>query len=113
MRSYEVGTVAVVAPTNPVVAGDGWYDAETGEGPGRQWHWSRKEGRLSFRNPKTPVTLYLEINQPVTSLPASQAVEVRGPSGSPDHGDRGSGFDPADPYPDVDRSNWAPPTPSI
>jgi len=82
MRSYEVGTVSVVAPTNPVVAGDGWYDAETGEGSGRQWHWSRKEGRLSFRNPKTPVTVYLEISQPVTSLPASQAVEVRGPSGS-------------------------------
>ena len=82
MRSYEVGTVSVVAPTNPMVAGDGWYDAETGEGPGRQWQWSRKEGRLSFRNPKSAVTVYLEINQPVTSLPASQAVEVRGPSGS-------------------------------
>ena len=81
MRSYEVGTVAVEAPSNPVVAGEGWYDAETGEGPGRQWQWSRKDARLSFRNPKAPVTLYLEFNQPVTALPASQAVEVRGPAG--------------------------------
>ena len=82
MRSYEGGTVSVVAPTNPVVAGEGWHNPETGEGPGRQWQWSRKEGRLSFRNPKAPVTLYLEINQPVTALPSSQAVDVRGPSGS-------------------------------
>jgi hypothetical protein len=81
MRSYEVATLAVVPTSNPVVAGDGWYDAETGEGPGREWQWSRREGRLSFRNPKAPVTLYLQVNQPVTALPASQAVEVAGPTG--------------------------------
>lgn len=81
MRSYEVASTTVIAPTNPVVAGEGWYDPEAGEGPGRQWHWSRRDNRLSFRNPKAPVTLYLEINQPVTTLPASQAVEVRSAGG--------------------------------
>ena len=81
MRSYEVATLAVAAPSNPVVAGEGWYDAETGEGPGREWQWSRREGRLAFRNPRVASTLYLQVNQPVTALPASQSVEVRGPGG--------------------------------
>jgi len=81
MRAYEVASVMVGAATNPVVASDGWYDAETGEAPGREWRWSRREGHLSFATPKTPITLYLQMDQPVTSLPASQAVEVRGPSG--------------------------------
>jgi len=81
MRSYEVGTAAVVATTNPVVAGDGWHNAETGEGPGREWQWSRKEAKLLFRNPEAPAVLYLQVNQPVTTLRASQAVEVRAASG--------------------------------
>ena len=81
MRAYEVASVTVAMVTNPVVASDGWYDAETGESPGREWRWSRREGHLSFATPKTPITLYLQMDQPVASLPASQAVEVRGPSG--------------------------------
>ncbi|HZI81466.1 MAG TPA: hypothetical protein VFD69_18225 [Vicinamibacterales bacterium] len=81
MRSYEVATVAVTPAANPVVAEAGWHDAESGEAPGREWRWSRRESHLSFANPKAPVTLYLQFDQPVASLPASQAVEVRGPSG--------------------------------
>ena len=81
MRAYEVASVTVGTVTNPVVASEGWYDAETGEAPGREWRWSRREGHLSFATPKTPITLYLQMDQPVASLPASQAVEVRGPSG--------------------------------
>jgi hypothetical protein len=81
MRSYEVAKVSVQPLSNPVVAADGWYDVETGEGPGREWHWSRKDNRLSFRNPRAPATLYLQVDQPVTALPASQAVEVRGSNG--------------------------------
>ena len=101
MRSYEVGTVSVAAPTNPVVPGDGWHDAEAGEGPGRQWNWSRSEGRLAFRNPKAPVTVYLEMNQPVTALPASQAVDVRGPGGSLATVALSAGLDPTGPHPAV------------
>jgi hypothetical protein len=81
MRAYEVASVMVATATNPVVASDGWYDAETGEAPGREWRWSRREGHLSFATARTPITLYLQVDQPVTSLPASQAVEVRGSSG--------------------------------
>jgi hypothetical protein len=81
MRSYEVGSMTVTPTSNPVSA-DGWYDPETGESPGREWRWSRRESRLSFANPKAPITLYLEIDQPVSALPASQTVEVRGQSGA-------------------------------
>jgi hypothetical protein len=82
MRSYEVASLAVTPAANPVVPESGWYDPESGESPGREWRWSRRESHLSFANPKAPITLYLQMDQPVVSLPASQAVEVRGPSGS-------------------------------
>lgn len=81
MRSYEVATLVVTPAANPVVPEAGWYDPESGESPGREWRWSRRESHLSFANPKAPITLYLQVDQPVTSLPASQAVEVRGPAG--------------------------------
>lgn len=81
MRSYEVATLTVTPAANPVVPESGWYDPESGESPGREWRWSRRESHLSFANPKAPITLYLQLDQPVTSLPASQAVEVRGPAG--------------------------------
>ena len=82
MRSYEVATLTVTPAANPVVPETGWYDPESGESPGREWRWSRRESHLSFANPKAPITLYLQLDQPVTSLPASQAVEVRGPAGA-------------------------------
>jgi hypothetical protein len=81
MRSYEVAVLAVTPPANPVAAESGWYDPESGESPGREWRWSRGEGHLTFANPKSPITLYLQLDQPVASLPASQTVEVRGPLG--------------------------------
>jgi hypothetical protein len=81
MRSYEVATFTVTPAANPVIPEAGWYDAETGEGPGREWRWSRREAHLSFANPKAPITLYLQLDQPVASLPASQAVEVRNTTG--------------------------------
>jgi hypothetical protein len=81
MRSYEVAGLTVVPANNPVAAEQGWYDPETGESPGREWRWSKRESHLSFDNPRAPVTLYLQFDQPVAGLPASQAVEVRGPSG--------------------------------
>jgi hypothetical protein len=81
MRSYEVAVLGVTPVANPVAAESGWYDPESGESPGREWRWSRGEGHLSFANPKAAITLYLQLDQPVTSLPASQTVEVRGPLG--------------------------------
>jgi hypothetical protein len=81
MHSYEVAVLTVTPSANPVVPEAGWYDPESGESPGREWRWSRRESRLSFANPKAPITLYLQIDQPVTSLPASQVVEIRGQSG--------------------------------
>jgi len=81
MRAYDVASVMVAPVTNPVAA-EGWYDPETGEAPGRQWRWSRRESHLSFANPKAPITLYLQFDQPVASLPTSQAVEVRSPAGA-------------------------------
>src|SRR5436189_180517 len=56
MRAYEVAAVMVASATNPVTASDGWYDAETGEAPGREWRWSRREAHLSFATPKAPIT---------------------------------------------------------
>ena len=62
-----------------VVFKDGWHATEFGtEGPGREWQWSRKDGILSFRNPKRDVRFYLQLDQPVpNALSEPQQVDIR------------------------------------
>jgi hypothetical protein len=46
----------------------GWHDAEVADAAsGIEWQWSKKEGLLSFRNPKREVELFLDVDQPVPS----------------------------------------------
>ena len=61
-----------------VVFRDGWHETEVAdETSGIEWQWSRKEGTLSFRNPKRDVVIFLQTDQPVKALPEPQQVEVR------------------------------------
>ena len=60
-----------------VVFRDGWHETEVGdETSGVEWQWSKKEGTLSFRNPKRDIVFILQADNPV-ALPESQRVEVR------------------------------------
>jgi hypothetical protein len=80
-RSYNVATFNMRLQSDNlfVVFKDGWHDTETGdEGSGLEWQWSRKEGTLSFRNPKRDVVLFLQMDQPIaTAFQEPQRVEVR------------------------------------
>jgi hypothetical protein len=60
-----------------IVFRDGWHDAEVSGDVGVEWQWSKKQGTLSFRNPKQDVVLTLDVDEPVQALPEPQKVEVR------------------------------------
>jgi hypothetical protein len=78
MRSYRVGQFTMQREAENLAAryGDGWYDLEGGAG-GSDWRWSKREGTLTFRNPKKDAIIFLQVDQPVTGLPKAQHVEVR------------------------------------
>jgi hypothetical protein len=77
--SGEMPSFTMRPPSNAVFVsfGDGWYGAERDPGEAaREWRWSSRDARLSFRNPQRDATLWLELDQPVTATGA-QAVEIR------------------------------------
>jgi hypothetical protein len=71
-------TLKLAAETHYVVFKSGWYDAETSEGMvGTGWQWSKKEGMLSFRNPKRDTLLMIQLDQPAMAFQEPQQVEIR------------------------------------
>jgi hypothetical protein len=71
-------TLRLAADTYYVVFKSGWYDAETSEGMvGSGWQWSKKEGALSFRNPKRDTLLMIQLDQPAMAFQEPQQVEIR------------------------------------
>ena len=78
MRSYAVGRFTMRNQPHDfaVTLKEGWYDMEGGDG-GPEWHWSRQQGVLSFRNPRRRVELLVELDQPVNPFPDGQRVELR------------------------------------
>jgi hypothetical protein len=79
MRSYRVAAIKITSDQEPVPVsfGEGWYDAESGEGGSQEWRWSKREGTIAFKNPKRDVTLFLQVDQAIQALPEPQRVEVR------------------------------------
>jgi hypothetical protein len=77
MHAYRVATLNLArqSDTPVVVFKEGWHETEVAEG-GNEWQWSRKEGVLSFRNPRRDAQLLLEADQPVRGV-GPQAVELR------------------------------------
>jgi hypothetical protein len=78
-RSIRVATFNMQLPANAlfIVFRDGWHDAEVSGEAGVEWQWSRKQGTLSFRNPKQDVTFMLDVDEPVEAFSEPQKVEVR------------------------------------
>jgi hypothetical protein len=77
-RAYRVAmfTMALQPEANFIVFRDGWHDTEvSAEDRSVEWRWSKKEGALSFRNPKRDVELTALVDQPV--LAGGQRVEIR------------------------------------
>ena len=78
-RSIRVATFNMQLPANAlfIVFRDGWHDAEVSGEAGVEWQWSKKQGTLSFRNPKQDVTFILDLDEPVQAFPDPQKVEMR------------------------------------
>jgi hypothetical protein len=79
-HAYTVGSFNLKLQSDNlfVVFRDGWHETEVAdESSGVEWQWSKKEGTLSFRNPKRDVVFFLQADQPVTALGQPQRVEVR------------------------------------
>jgi len=80
-RAYQVAIFDLRLESDElfVVFQGGWHETEVGgEGPGREWQWSRKDATLSFRNPQRDVLFYLQADQPVAAAFAQpQRVDIR------------------------------------
>jgi hypothetical protein len=79
-RSYQVATfdLHLQAENQFVVFRDGWHPTEVADNAAAtEWQWSRGTATLSFRNPRQDVVFYLQLDQPVATLPESQHVELR------------------------------------
>jgi hypothetical protein len=77
-RAYSGATLDVRPdPTAVFVAyTEGWHNPESSEAMGRDWRWSKKSGRLAFRNPKQAADLWLQLDQPVAGVATPQQVQV-------------------------------------
>jgi hypothetical protein len=86
-RAYLVGSLELRPPSDNVfvIFKTGWHPMEFApEDASRSWQWSQKSGVLSFQNPRTDVTLYLQyaaradvfgaVPQKITIVSAGQPV---------------------------------------
>lgn len=79
-RGYAVASFDMSLESDPwpVAFGEGWHAAEVADDwAGTVWQWSTARASLTFPNPRADVTLYLQLDQPVTELPQPQHVELR------------------------------------
>lgn len=78
-HAYDVASFEMTPASNAVFVsfGDGWHGAERDAGEtAREWRWTTRDARLSFRNPWRDAVLWLELDQPVAAVGA-QTVEFR------------------------------------
>jgi hypothetical protein len=78
-RAIRVANFNMQLPTNAmfIVFRDGWHDAESSGESGVEWQWSRKQGTLSFRNPKQDSVFLIDLDEPVQAFTEPQTVEIR------------------------------------
>jgi hypothetical protein len=78
-RSIRVATFNMQLPANAlfIVFRDGWHDAEISGEAGVEWQWSKKQGTLSFRNPKHDANFILDLDEPVDAFTEPQKIEIR------------------------------------
>lgn len=78
-REYIVSRFQLLPQTESIllVFKDGWHQAErAADNPAIEWQWSKKDGVLSFRNPRRNATFYLQYGSDVQMAGAPQTVTV-------------------------------------
>jgi hypothetical protein len=79
MRAYRVAsfTMSLKSDNVFVIFKDGWHAMEVADDGSQEWQWSKKQGTISFKNPKRDVVLLLDLDQPVKAFDQPQQVDVR------------------------------------
>lgn len=79
-REYEVARLTLAPQSENIflIYRDGWHAPETApEQPALEWQWTRRTGVVSFRNPRTDVTVFIEYDGRPDVFPNPQEVAVR------------------------------------
>jgi hypothetical protein len=79
-NAYGVASLQVAPQTDNIYLTfkDGWHSAEmASDNANNEWHWTKKEASISFKNPKKNAVLYLDIDGTTKLLPEPQVVTVR------------------------------------
>lgn len=77
---YRVSKLQVAPQTENIYLTfkDGWHFAETAaDNATNEWHWTKKEATLSFKNPKKNAVFYLDVDGAPRLLPEPQTVTLR------------------------------------
>jgi hypothetical protein len=78
-RSYEVAKIQVAPQTESIYLTfkDGWHLAEiAADNANAEWHWTKKEATLSFKNPKRNAVFYLDYGAQPLVMNEPQTVTV-------------------------------------
>ena len=78
-HTYKVGKLQLLPQTENVftVYKEGWHGPETAlDNAAVEWQWTKKTGTLAFRNPKKDSVFYLDADNPSTTFPDGQHVQV-------------------------------------
>jgi hypothetical protein len=78
-RSYEVAKIQVAPETESIYLTfkDGWHLAEiAADNASIEWHWTKKEATLSFKNPKRNALFYLDYGPQPAVMTEPQTVTV-------------------------------------
>jgi hypothetical protein len=78
-HAYRVARLQLLPQTENIftVFRDGWHPAEVqGDNPNVEWQWTKKDASLAFKNPKQPITFYLDVDNPGGDILNGQQVQV-------------------------------------
>jgi hypothetical protein len=78
-KAYKVAKLQLQPQTENVftVYKEGWHGPETPpNNTSAEWQWTKKEAVLGFRNPKKDSLFYLDVDNPSTTFPDGQHVQV-------------------------------------
>ena len=79
-KAYAVATIELLPQSEGVflVYGDGWHDQEVAQGNSlEEWRWTKREARVSFRNPQRDLIVYLDADGRTDVFDPPQQVSVR------------------------------------
>ncbi len=78
-RSYQVARIQIAPQTDSIYLTfkDGWHLAEiASDNASTEWHWTKKEATLSFKNPKRNAMFYLDYGGQPALVTEPQTVTV-------------------------------------